>query len=128
VIARVWRGRTTAADAQAYSRHFTEKVRPELDRIVGHRGALLLRSGKPGGGEVEFLVVTMWDSMDAVRAFAGPDPERAVVEPAARAVLAGYDETVRHYDVVSNALSAPRPRGRSRRGSGPSGPSRRSRR
>jgi heme-degrading monooxygenase HmoA len=65
--------------------------------IHGHRGARVLR--RDDGGQVEFLVMTFWDSMDAVRRFAGEDPERAVVEPEARAVLAEYDELVRHYEV-----------------------------
>jgi heme-degrading monooxygenase HmoA len=50
-------------------------------------------------GRVEFLVMTFWDSMESVRRFAGPDPERAIVEPEARAVLAEYDDFVRHYEV-----------------------------
>ena len=50
-------------------------------------------------GRVEFLVMTFWDSMAAIRGFAGADPERAVVEPEARAVLAEYDNFVRHYEV-----------------------------
>jgi heme-degrading monooxygenase HmoA len=120
VIARVWRGCTTAENARAYGRHFTGRVRPELACIPGHRGALLLRRELAGAAKFEFLVVTTWDSMDAVKAFAGPDPERAVVEPAARAVLSEFDESVRHYEVVtSRASAAPRrrrgsPRRRSR--------------
>jgi hypothetical protein len=51
------------------------------------------------GGRVEFLVMTLWDSMDAVRRFAGDNPEAAVVEPEARAVLSEYDNFVRHYEV-----------------------------
>lgn len=47
----------------------------------------------------EFLVITLWDSMDAIRRFAGEDSERAVVEPEARAVLAEFDDFVRHYEV-----------------------------
>jgi heme-degrading monooxygenase HmoA len=98
MIARVWRGVAhTAVDADAYRRHLTTKVLPSLTVIPGHRGARVLR--RDDGGHVEFLVMTFWDSMDAVRRFAGEDPERAVVEPEARAVLAAYDEFVRHYEV-----------------------------
>jgi hypothetical protein len=48
----------------------------------------------------EFLVITFWESMGAIRRFAGEDPERAVVEPEARAVLAEFDDVVLHYEVM----------------------------
>ncbi|MGQ0650816.1 MAG: antibiotic biosynthesis monooxygenase [Betaproteobacteria bacterium] len=93
MIARLWRGRASGA-AEGYLRHFREQVRPVLERLAGHRGSqVLVRDG-------EILVLTFWDSMDAVRAFAGEEPERAVVEPEARAVLAEYDDFVRHYEVA----------------------------
>lgn len=97
-IVRLWKGRATAAKAADYVRHATQTVFPEVQSLPGHRGAYLLR--RSVGNSVEFTVLTLWDSMDAVRGFAGPDPERAVVEPAARAALSDFDETVTHYDVV----------------------------
>jgi heme-degrading monooxygenase HmoA len=100
MIARAWQGRAAAQNAEAYRSHFAGSVRPALDRVPGHRGALLLRRQNEGDSRTEFLVITMWDSMDAVRAFAGPDPDCAVIEPAARAALADFDASVRHYDVV----------------------------
>jgi hypothetical protein len=50
--------------------------------------------------EIEFLVLTVWESMDSIRAFAGDNPERAVVEPEARAALVRFDDTVHHYEVL----------------------------
>jgi hypothetical protein len=97
-ILRLWRGRATAAKAGDYARHATETVFPEIQRLPGHRGAYLLR--RSVGNGIEFLVLTLWSSMDAVRKFAGPDPEKAVVEPAARAALSDFEETVAHYEVV----------------------------
>jgi len=95
MIARLWRGLAgTPAGADAYQQHVTGKVLPALRGIEGHRGARVLRR------EQEFIVVTFWESMDAIRKFAGADPEQAVVEPEARAVLVEYDERVRHYEVV----------------------------
>ena len=95
MIARLWRGRaSTPRDADAYQRHVTTRVVPELKGIPGHRGAQVLRR------EEEFLVITFWESIDAIRRFAGEDPERAVVEPEARAVLAEFDDRVRHYEVM----------------------------
>ena len=95
MIARVWRGR--AADrrnADAYVRHLKANVVPELKGIAGYRELRLLQR------DHEFLVITFWDSMEAVRRFAGADPEKAVVEPEARAALADYDDFVRHYEVL----------------------------
>ena len=102
MIARLWRGRAARDQADAYHRHVTLTVFPEIARIPGQRGGYVLRREVDGeaGGAVEFLVVTLWDSMDAVREFAGAAPGIAVVEPAARALLSGYDEVVQHYDVV----------------------------
>jgi heme-degrading monooxygenase HmoA len=91
MIARLWRG--VAKDAAAYLRHLDGNVVPELKKIAGYRGYRVLRR------EQEILVMTLWESMAAVRAFAGADPEKAVVEPEARAVLAEFDDFVRHYEV-----------------------------
>ena len=99
MIARMWRG--TAADgegARAYFRHLEANVVPALEKIAGYCGVRALRRVQEG--RVEILVTTFWESMDAVRAFAGTDPEKAVVEPEARAVLAEFDDFVRHYEVA----------------------------
>jgi heme-degrading monooxygenase HmoA len=98
VIARLWRGGATPQNADAYFRHVTDRVFPSLENIPGYRGAWLLR--RDTEGRVEFLALTLWDSMEAVRRFAGDDPSVAVVEPAARAVLADFDQFVKHYDLV----------------------------
>jgi len=98
MIARIWRGRAVGANAAAYQRHVTQSVFPTLPALAGHRGAYLLRT--------EFLAVTLWDSLAAIRAFAGEDAERAVVEPGAREVLADFDAFVRHYEVVHGPACA----------------------
>ena len=98
MIARSWRGVTKVGAADDYIRHLQTKVLPELQRIPGHRGASVLR--KDLGEGVEFVVLTYWDSMDAIRQFAGDTPEVAVVPPEARALMREFDEAVRHYDVV----------------------------
>jgi uncharacterized protein YciI/heme-degrading monooxygenase HmoA len=97
-IARVWKGETRAAQAEQYVRHVQENVFPELRKIAGHRGAQLLR--RAVGGAVEFMVVTLWDSMEAIRKFAGEKPEKAVVAPQAQALLSRFDDSVSHYEVV----------------------------
>ena len=98
MIARIWRGRAKGANAEAYARHVTQTVFPTLPAIAGYRGAYLLRRETPEG--TEFLALTLWDSLASIKAFAGADVERAVVEPAARAVLSDFDDFVRHYEVA----------------------------
>ena len=101
MIARTWRGSATTANAAAYERHFTTRVAPHLKDIPGNRGAYLLRRGSGDRGEV--VAVTPWDSIDAIKAFAGPRPEVAMVEPEARAVLSEFDDFATHYEVAYRA-------------------------
>jgi uncharacterized protein YciI/heme-degrading monooxygenase HmoA len=100
-ILRLWTARTTADKFDRYVEHATNHVVPALEVIAGHRGTLLLR--RPSGTEIEIIVLTLWDSMEAVRRFAGPEAEKAVVEPPARAVLTSFDEIVKHYEVVRSS-------------------------
>jgi heme-degrading monooxygenase HmoA len=97
-VARVWRGFAPPESADAYLEHLQRDTLPQLHRIVGHRGAYVLR--RDDEGEVEFVVITLWDSLDAVRAFAGDDYEAAVVPPQARRLLSRFDEEVAHYEVA----------------------------
>jgi heme-degrading monooxygenase HmoA len=106
MIARIWRGRALGANAEAYQRHVTQSVFPALPALAGHRGAWLLRRETAEG--TEFLAVTLWDSLAAIRAFAGEDAERAVVEPAAREILADFDDFARHYEVAYGPAAAGR--------------------
>ena len=106
MIVRVWRGYAPSSKPLAYVEHFRGKVLPALQRITGFRGASLLRHDRDE--EVEFLVLTRWTSMAAIRAFAGEDVGKAVVESEAVAALAGYDRTVKHYEVVEEEWGAER--------------------
>ena len=101
MVVRAWRGYGEVANAQAYPKHLLQSVRPKLEQLAGFRGVYLL--GRRDREEMEFLVLTLWDSMDAVHAFAGDQPELAVVEPEARAALLRFDNTVQHYE----GLAAP---------------------
>ena len=98
-ILRMWQARSSAEKADDYVRHVTESVFPRLNAVRGFKGAYLLR--RPVEKGIEFRVLTLWESMDAVRNFAGPQPEKAVVEPAARAALAEFEEVASHYELVS---------------------------
>ncbi len=103
MILRMWRARATVEKSGEYVEHATQKVFPALHAIEGHRGAYLLRRAVDGA--IEFVVLTLWESMEAVRMFAGVKPEKAVVEPEARAVLTAFDESVTHFEVVHPADS-----------------------
>lgn len=100
MIVRAWRGYASPDNPDAYPDHFRRNVMPELRAVDGFLGARLMRSDN--AGEIEFLVHTRWRSMEAIRAFAGDDAERAVVEPEAVRALVRYDERVRHYEVVED--------------------------
>ena len=100
MVIREWRGRSTRERSTEYPKHFRDTVVPQLRRVPGFVGAYLCE--RQEAERVEFLVMTQWASMDAVRAFAGADPERAVVEPGAIAALMDYDEVVRHYQVLED--------------------------
>ncbi len=94
MIARTWSGTSRPDSGDAYLAHLESVVLPEIRHIDGHRGAYVLRDGD------EFQVVTLWDSMEAIRRFAGDEPEAAVVPKEARALLARFDERVRHFEIV----------------------------
>jgi heme-degrading monooxygenase HmoA len=98
MIIREWRGRASKSKADAYPAHFRNAVLPELRHIPGFRGAQV--SKREADGIVEYLVLTRWQSLDAIKGFAGPDIATAIVEPAAAAALLDFDATARHYEIV----------------------------
>ena len=98
MIARVWRGRTTRENAAAYEELLGTTILPGIDRIRGFRGAELFR--RELGDEVEFVTVTRFDSLDAVREFAGEEYEHAVISEEAHRLLSHFDERVAHYEVA----------------------------
>jgi heme-degrading monooxygenase HmoA len=98
MIVRVWRSRASHENADAYPAHFRDKVVPELHRVPGFVGAELLR--RDLADDLEYTVLTRWRDLAAVKAFAGSDPTRAVVEPAAAVSLVEFDEHVTHHELV----------------------------
>jgi mannose-6-phosphate isomerase-like protein (cupin superfamily) len=108
VITRVWRGWTRAADADAYERFLLDELFPSMRSIDGFTGADVLR--RRDGDEEAFVTLTRFTSLDAIRAFAGDDYERPVLEPRARELLSRYDEVARHFETSGFAPAAsPRP-------------------
>jgi heme-degrading monooxygenase HmoA len=98
VIARLWHGWTTPENADAYEEFLRGTMFPSIHAVPGFLGADLLR--RDDQGEIAFVTITRFESMDAVRAFAGDDYERAVIEAEARALLSRQDERSEHYEVV----------------------------
>lgn len=98
MIARFWSARATPAGARAYADHLRTHVLPAVKQVDGYAGAVLLE--RDVSAAVEILVITWWQSLEAIRRFAGPDPEEAVVADEAAALLTSFDRRVRHYELV----------------------------
>jgi heme-degrading monooxygenase HmoA len=101
MISRIWHGWTTPANADKYETLLLEEIFVGIqDRhIRGFKNIQLLR--REAGHEVEFVTIMLFDSLDAVREFAGEDYEAAVVPEKARAVLSHFDERSQHYEVIA---------------------------
>ena len=97
MIARLWRGWTSLENADAYEKLLRERVFSGLRQIDGYRGGYILR--QEDNAEVEFVVLNLFESLEAVRAFAGPDYTVPVFEPEARQLLSKVEPLARHYEV-----------------------------
>lgn len=104
MVARIWRGLTARAKADEYVRYLEVTGVRECRATPGNRGVLVLR--RLDGDRAEFLLISFWDSLDAVRAFAGPDVERAVYYPEDPEFLLELEPSVRHYEVLSGSPPA----------------------
>ena len=96
MIARLWHGYTKPEDAPTYHEMLLKTILPGIHRIAGYKGSYVLR--KDGPDEVEFITLTFWESLDAIREFAGPDYEHSVILPEAARLLTRHDEYSTHYD------------------------------
>jgi len=97
MIARHWRGWTELQNADAYEALLKNQALPGLRNIAGYQGGYVLRSDGPR--EVEFLVLNLFDSLEAVKRFAGPDYAVPVFEPEAKALLSRVEPLATHYEV-----------------------------
>jgi heme-degrading monooxygenase HmoA len=100
VIARTWRGAVRAEDADAYLDYLEATGLKEYRETPGNRGVLALR--RIEGNRCEYLIVSLWDSLDAVERFAGEDPEQAVFYPEDDRFLVDRELTSSHYEVVAS--------------------------
>jgi heme-degrading monooxygenase HmoA len=98
VIARQWKGTTRVSDADAYVDYLGRTGFIEYERIAGHRRTIALR--RIHDDRAEFVILSLWDSMDAIRRFAGDDVDRAVFYSEDDRYLVERDEHVTHFDVV----------------------------
>ncbi|WP_420474691.1 hypothetical protein [Noviherbaspirillum sp. ST9] len=100
MITRIWRGWTTRENAPVYEQLLLTEIFPGIAarNVPGYLGISLCR--RDLGNEVEFMTIMWFESIDAVKAFAGDDYETAVVPPKARGVLARFDGRSAHYETV----------------------------
>jgi antibiotic biosynthesis monooxygenase (ABM) superfamily enzyme len=96
MITRLWRGWTVPENAQAYADFLLDSLFPSMREIDGFLDADVLQ--RRDGDEVAFVTLTRFDSLDAIRAFAGDDYELPVLEPEALALLSRYDERAAHFE------------------------------
>ncbi len=98
MIARIWSGEVHRDDADRYAGYIRETGFREYGASAGNRGAWLLR--RDDGERTRFLAVSLWESLDSVRAFAGDDVEAAVLYPDDERYLLPGSSSITHYDVV----------------------------
>jgi heme-degrading monooxygenase HmoA len=100
LIARIWHGYTTPENAASYEALLKPEVLPGIGRVNGYIGSYFVR--RELGAEVEFVTIMLWQSLDAIKAFAGPNYEAAVVPDERRRFLSRWDERSAHYEVISH--------------------------
>jgi heme-degrading monooxygenase HmoA len=103
MIARMWRGQVATADRDRYADYMDRTGMTGFGATPGNRGALMLRRDL-ADGRTEFVMLSLWDTMEAVRRFAGDDPDGAVFFPEDDAFLVERDLTVDHFEVARSAL------------------------
>lgn len=102
MIARIWRGITLAGKADAYVDYLNETGLKDYAKTPGNLGVTVLR--RLQGEHCEIVLISLWESMTAVRAFAGENPERSVYYPEDEQYLLEMEPLVRHYEVAEQLL------------------------
>jgi heme-degrading monooxygenase HmoA len=97
MISRAWHGITPASKAEAYLNFLRRVAVPHYGQTPGNRGVYILR--RIEGDRAHFLLISLWESYDAIRAFAGPEMEKAVYYPEDKDFLLEFEPTVTHYEV-----------------------------
>ncbi len=99
MIARVWHGYTKPENADAYEAMLKPELLPGVGNAKGYEGSYLLRRER--GAEVEFITIILWDSIDSIRSFAGPDYELSIVPEERRRYLSRHEDRAAHYEVAA---------------------------
>jgi heme-degrading monooxygenase HmoA len=99
MIARIWHGVTPIDKSDAYLDFLKQRAIPDYESVPGNRGVYILRELR--GDETHFLTLTYWDSVDAIRQFAGEDISKAKYYPEDSDFLLEFEPTVRHYEVYT---------------------------
>jgi heme-degrading monooxygenase HmoA len=99
VVARIWHGYTKPEHAAAYEAMLKPELLPGIGGVRGYEGSYLLRRNE--GSEVEFITIILWESIDAIRAFAGQDYETSIVPEERRKYLSRHDAKAVHYEIAS---------------------------
>jgi heme-degrading monooxygenase HmoA len=102
MIARQWIGQTRESDAEVYSKYLEETGISEIRKTKGNKGVWLLR--RLHDGKAEFIVLSMWESIDAIKEFAGTDYERARYYAEDKKFLLRLDPHVTHYEVLIGSV------------------------
>jgi heme-degrading monooxygenase HmoA len=98
MIARLWHGYTNRKNAPIYEKQLLSDILPGIRKVQGYRGPYVLQ--RKNGAEVEFITLTLWESLDAVRQFAGSDYTKAVIARQAAPLLTRHDAESVHYECV----------------------------
>jgi heme-degrading monooxygenase HmoA len=105
MIARIWRARTTPQLLDGYRAHLLDHVAPTLRGLAGFLSVRLL--SRPDGRDVQIIVISEWESLRNVVAFAGDDLDHAVIAPEAKPFLTSWDDHVRHFAVIASETALP---------------------
>lgn len=99
MIARIWHGATLPENADEYQSKLQPELLPGLSQVPGFRDSFLLRRDR--ADEVEFITIILWESLDHLIAFAGPDYERSIVPDDRLPLLSKHDDHAEHFEVVA---------------------------
>jgi heme-degrading monooxygenase HmoA len=109
MIARTWSGTVRTGDAERYADYVRATGFAAYGETPGNRGAWLLRRDDHEAGTTEFITLSLWDTVDAIRAFAGDDIEAAVLYPEDERYLVDGGTQIRHFEVVDQIADPGRP-------------------
>ena len=110
MVCRIWHGWTAPSNAEAYDRYLKDELFPRVERELkmrGYHGFHVLRTER--GSEVEFVTMVWFESLDAVRSFAGENYATPVITEKARSLLSRYSDRVEHYELSGSSWTGFRP-------------------